>query len=234
MDQLFTVQRELPVAAADRLRQMIVENNMQPGDRFPSESKLISMFGVSRSTVREAVKLLIADNVVEIRRGNGTFIASRPGVGKDPLGLHFADRNNLLQGLLETRLLLEPPVARLAAMRATMRDIAMLGETLEQMHTAHNPKAVHAELDIRFHSAVAQCTQNEVLYRFLPIVCESIREGYFETVAIDGSQDRALISHNNIFEAIKNRNPDRAQAETEQHILMTAKDAKIDLGGILK
>lgn len=234
MDQLIAVQKELPATAADRLRTMIVEQNMQPGDRFPSESELTSLFGVGRSTVREAIKLLIADNVVEIRRGNGTFIANRPGVGRDPLGLHFADQNKLLQNLLETRLILEPPLARLAALRATSRDIGMLAEVLEQMHTTLDPKEMHAELDIKFHSAVAQCTQNEVLHRFLPIVCESIREGYYETVTIEGSHQRALVCHQRIFEAIKNHDPDLAQQATEQHILMTAKDAKLDLGGKLK
>lgn len=234
MSEHFAAQKELPARAADRLREIIIGSNMQPGDRFPSESELISMFGVSRSTIREAVKLLVAENVVEIRRGKGTFITRRPGVGKDPLGLHFADQHKLLQNLLETRMIIEPQVAYLAAQRATDRDIAMLEHVVQQLRDAPDPKAVHASLDIKFHSIVAQCTQNEVLHRFLPIICESIREGYYETVTIQGSQERAMESHIKILNAIKNRLPDVAKRETEKHISLTARDAKLNLGGETK
>lgn len=223
--------KELPAIAAERLRKIIIKKNMQPGDRFPSESELISLFGVSRSTIREAIKLLVAENVVEIRRGRGTFITRRPGLSKDPLGLHFADQHKLLQNLLETRMIIEPQVAYLAAQRATSRDIDMLERVVQQMQDAPDPKAVHAALDIQFHSLVAQCTQNEVLHRFLPIICESIREGYYETVTIEGSQERAMDSHLNILNAIKNRLPDVAKRETEKHITLTARDAKLNLGG---
>ncbi len=231
MTEHIAAQKELPARAADRLREIIIKSNMQPGDRFPSESELISMFGVSRSTIREAVKLLVAENVVEIRRGKGTYITRRPGVGKDPLGLHFADQHKLLQNLLETRMIIEPQVAYLAAQRATERDIAMLENVVQQLLDAPDPKAVHASLDIKFHSIVAQCTQNEVLHRFLPIICESIREGYYETVTIQGSQERAMESHIKILNAIKNRLPDVAKRETEKHISLTARDAKLNLGG---
>ncbi len=231
MTEHIAAQKELPARAADRLREIIINSNMQPGDRFPSESELINMFGVSRSTIREAVKLLVAENVVEIRRGKGTFITRRPGVGKDPLGLHFADQHKLLQNLLETRMIIEPQVAYLAAQRATERDITMLEQVVQQMRDAPDPKAVHASLDIKFHSIVAQCTQNEVLHRFLPIICESIREGYYETVTIQGSQERAMESHIKILSAIKNRLPDVAKRETEKHISLTARDAKLNLGG---
>lgn len=225
--------KELPAIAAERLRKMIIDKNMRPGDRFPSESELIDLYGVSRSTIREAIKLLVAENVVEIRRGRGTFITRKPGLSKDPLGLHFTDQHKLLQNLLETRKIIEPPIAYLAAQRATERDIHMLEQVIDKMQNAPDPKAVHAQLDIQFHSIVAQCTQNEVLHRFLPIICESIREGYYETVTIKGSQQRAMDSHIKILDAIKHRLPDVAKRETEQHIVLTANDAKLNLGGKL-
>ncbi len=175
--------------------------------------------------------MLVAENVVEIQRGKGTFISRQPGVAKDPLGLHFADQNKLLFNLLETRLIIEPQVAYLAAQRATKKDIQMLKIIVREFECDSDPKANHAKLDIKFHTAVAQCTQNDVLHRFLPVICESIREGYYETVTIEGSQQRALKSHISIFEAIKNRLPEIAKSETEKHILQTAKDAKLKLGG---
>ncbi|MEM1485985.1 FadR/GntR family transcriptional regulator [Oscillospiraceae bacterium PP1C4] len=231
MNELISVQRELPRIAAKRLREIIVDNNMQPGDRFPSESELISMFGVSRSTIREAMKLLVAENIVDIQRGKGTFIAAQPGVVKDPLGLHFSDQQKLLQNLLETRLIIEPQIAYLATQRATQENIKALEHIVQDFKVMPDLRAQHITVDINFHTAVAQCTQNDVLHRFLPVICESIHEGYYETVTIEGSQQRALECHINIFEAIKNRLPEIARSETEKHILQTAKDAKLTLGG---
>lgn len=236
MNERISLQQELPTTAANRLREMIVAQSMQPGDRFLSESELINLFGVGRSTIREAIKLLVAENIVEIQRGKGTFITANPGVGRDPLGLHFADQHKLLQNLLETRMLVEPQVAFLAAQRATEENIRVLGEIIREFQALTNLKAQHITYDIRFHTAVAQCTQNEVLHRFLPVICESIYEGYHETVTVEGSQERALLCHIRIFEAIRDRAPDQAKHEIEKHILQTAKDAKlkIDIGGVAK
>ena len=100
MSEILTVTKELSDIAAKRLREMIIQKQMKSGDRLPSESELGEMFGVSRSTVREAIKLLIAENVVEIQRGKGTFVTLHPGVSKDPLGLEFANQKKLLDNLM--------------------------------------------------------------------------------------------------------------------------------------
>lgn len=231
MNEDFIASRELPAKAAARMREIIISNNMQPGDRFASESELVAMFGVGRSTIREAIKILIAENVVETQRGKGTFISRRTGVVKDPLGLDFTDQKKLLLNLLETRMLIEPQIAYLAAQRATGQNIRKLEEIMLTFEK-DGSKEHHANLDIKFHTAVAKCTQNDVLHRFLPIICESIREGYYETVTIEGSQKRAYESHKNILAAIIRKDPETAKRETENHIVQTAKDANINLGGI--
>lgn len=230
MSEILTVPRELSVTAAKRLREMIVENKMQSGDRLPSESELGEMFGVSRSTVREAIKLLIAENVVEIQRGKGTFITMRPGVGKDPLGLEFANQKKLLRNLLETRMMIEPQIAALAAQRAKQENIDQLAQIIEQIKAAGSDKGNHTPYDVAFHRAVAECTQNDVLYRILPIICESIQEGYFKTANVPGSYERAIQSHINIFQAIVNKDPEAAKNETEKHLRQTMEDVNV-IGG---
>lgn len=212
--------------AADELRQMIREKKLQPGDKLPSESELVEIFGVGRSTVREAVKLLIAENVVAIERGKGTFITQTPGLGKDPLGLDYVDQKNLLRDLLETRLLVEPPAAALAAQRARPKDIEAMHDLLY-----NSPDSENIEQDALFHTLVAECTHNQVFKRILPIINESIREGFHETATVDGSQQRAIRSHKKIFEAIKNRDTVAARRETEEHILSTARDANLNITG---
>lgn len=222
---------ELPVIAANRLREMIAVRDMKPGDRFPSELELVEMFGVGRSTVREAIKLLTAENIVEIHRGKGTFITANPGMVKDPLGLNFTNQKRLLKNLMETRMMIEPQIAYLAAQRAKAENIQKISEIMQKMHDANNLKIDYTQYDVAFHTAVAECTQNDVLHRILPIICESIREGYLETVNVEGSFQRAIISHNSIYEAIQKGEAELAKFETEKHLRQTLKDSKL-LGGI--
>lgn len=229
MSEILIARQELSAMAAKRLRAMIIEKGMQSGDRLPSESELGIMFGVSRSTVREAIKLLIAENVVEIQRGKGTFITMQPGISKDPLGLEFTNQEKLLSNLMETRMMIEPQIAFLAAQRASQENIEQLAKIIEKMQAAGSNKGNHTPFDVAFHEAVAECTQNDILHRILPIICESIQEGYSKTSNVPGSYERAIESHSNIYLAIVNRDPEAAKSETEKHIKQTMEDINVKL-----
>lgn len=224
MNHILVSNEELSSVAAKKLREMIIEKGMQPGDRLPTENELGIMFGVSRSTVREAIKILTAENVVQIQRGRGTFIAMRPGITKDPLGLEFTNQTKLLDNLLETRMMIEPQIAYLAAQRATSGNIDHLAQIIEKVKLAGNGKADHTPYDIAFHTAVAECTQNDVLHRILPIICESIQQGYFMTANVPGSYERAIQSHINIFRSIVDKDSENAKNETEKHLRQTIDD----------
>jgi len=227
MSEILIRHKELSVAVAKRLREMIIENGMQPGHRLSNETDLAIMFGVSRSTVREAIKLLTAENVVEIQRGRGTFITLQPGLVKDPLGLDFTNQAKLLDNLLEARMMIEPEIAFLAAERANQENIVQLADIIAKVEAEGNKKGSRLPHDVAFHTAVAECSQNDVLHRILPIICESIHEGYFITANVLGSYERAIQSHISIFEAIKEKNSEKAKLETEKHIRQTMEDAKL-------
>lgn len=220
----------LPQVTAQKVKEMIREQNMQPGDRLPSEGELAEMFSVSRSTVREAMKYLKAENVIEINRGSGTFVSHRMGVGEDPLGLTFVNQPKLLQQLFEVRLLIEPQVAALAAERATQEKLTVLERIVHDMSQLDHHDEQTAVLDLAFHKAVADCTGNVVLYRVVPIVQETIVKGYPETVLVSGSYRRAKRSHQAMYEAIKNRDSLTARYVTERHIWETLNDIK-EIGG---
>lgn len=231
MSEILTVKQELSAAAANKLSEMIISKGLKPGDRLPSESELGKLFGVSRSTIREAVKLLIAENVVEIRRGKGTYVTKQTGVAKDPLGLEFANQTSLLNNLMETRMMIEPQIAFLAAQRATQENIKKLDDIIRKMQEAGSGKSNHAPYDVAFHTAVAECTQNDVLYRILPIICESIQKGYYKTVGVPGSYERSIESHIKIYQAIVHKDSQTAKNETEKHLKQTQEDFNIFLGG---
>ena len=226
--------QDLHKATAGHLRELIASKQLRPGDRVPTENEMVEMFGVGRSTIREAVKLLIAENVVEIQRGRGTYVSAKPGLSEDPLGLSFTDQDKLLKNLFETRLIIEPQIAWFAAKRATTSDILYFENIMEkfyesELHPEKDP-IKFSELDIEFHTQIAYCTHNEVLCRFLPSVCESIYKSLVKTSERGTTnQTHALNSHIKIFKAIKNKRPDLAKNEMESHILQTMEDAKIVL-----
>ena len=216
----------LPVITAQKVKDMIRDNQMKPGDRLPSEGELTEMFSVSRSTVREAMKYLKAENVIEIIRGNGTFVSDRMGVGEDPLGLSFVNQTKLLQDLFEVRLLIEPQVAMLAAERADAQRLEALEAIVREMQKLATNDSTATELDLKFHKAMAECTGNDVLYRVVPIVNETIVRGRRETLQVSGSYERAKRSHAVIYKAIKDRDLMTARYATERHIWETLNDIK--------
>lgn len=223
--------RELSEQTAVRLRGMIREKQMRPGDRFPSERELIEQFGVGRSTIREAIKVLVAENLLEIRRGTGTFISQTMGIAKDPLGLQFTPEKTLLQNLFEARFIIEPQIAALAARRATPEDLDRLERALIQ-HLSCEDESRHAALDVEFHTALARCCHNDVLQRFLPVVIEAIAEGRSQTAAVPGTWDNAKAWHREIFLSVQRGADKDAQEQMLKHLMQTAKEANIThLGG---
>lgn len=224
MSEILTSRKELSAEVAKRLRELIVMQHRKTGDRFPNEAELGKMFGVSRSTVREAVKLLIAENVVEIRRGKGTFVTMQPGVGSDALGLEFADRSRLLDNLMETRMMIEPQIAALAAQRADKENLDKLAHIIREICETGSEENSRTRLDVAFHTAVAECTKNDVLYRIVPIICESIYRGYLKTANVPGSYERATQCHINIYHAICAGDSETAKQEAGKHILQTQQD----------
>ena len=110
---------------ADDIVRTIIGKELKPGDKLPNEFELAAKLGVGRSTVREAIKALVSRNVVEIRRGAGTFVSDRSGVSEDPLGLQFlGDTARVATDLLELRFMMEPRLASLAAGNSTPEQIA--------------------------------------------------------------------------------------------------------------
>jgi GntR family transcriptional regulator, transcriptional repressor for pyruvate dehydrogenase complex len=214
----------LSLLTAEKVRGIIIENNMKPGDKLPSESELIELFKVSRPTIREAMKILSAENIIEIQQGRGTFVSKKTGINGDPLGLNFADQKNLLKNLLEARLMIEPSITLLAAQRVTESDVIHLENIIKKMEELHINDMNSAELDLEFHTVIAKATGNDVLYRVVPIINESIMKSYGETVNNKESFERAFESHVRIFNAIKNKDFLTAKYESERHIRKTLED----------
>lgn len=217
----------LSYEVANKITQMIHEKKLEPGSKLPNEMELSEIMNVSRSTVREAIKSLVSNNIVEIVRGKGTFITEKPGLVSDPLGVSFIYDKNLLFSLFETRILIEPKVAYLAAKRVEPSDVDKLHKIHYQMKEVVASKKNHKNIDIEFHTAIARATKNPIIERIVPIIIESIVKGYYETVNVPGSVEKASSSHEKILMAIEEQDSARAEKEMKAHLEETLKDIGI-------
>ena len=153
-------------------------------------------------------------------------MSAGPGIGEDPLGLHFTNQEKLIQNLFETRMLIEPQIAGLACQRATPQDVRNLQLLVTEMDRSEVNSPASAELAVQFHTAVAECTHNEVLIRVVPIIIESIRRSHVETHDDPESFKRAKRSHAGICKAIAEGDFMEAKFQAERHVWETLNDVK--------
>lgn len=194
-------EKTLPERAADKIIDMIVENALKPGDRLPTELELLQYLNVGRSTVREAIKLLVSQNIIEVRRGSGTFVREQTGGMDDPLGFRFVqDKLKLGLDLYEIRIMIEPDMAALAAERATREDLEQLREACLKVEELILQGKDYAQWDIRFHTVLAQCTGNSVVHALVPIFTQAVP--FFIDITRKGLLKQTIDSHRDILEAV--------------------------------
>ena len=159
----------------DQLLMYIQEENIAIGSKLPSEYKLAELFGVGRSTIREAVKSLVTKGILEVKRGSGTFVTSTKRVVDDPLGFaQFEDKYRLAMELFEVRILLEPEVAVVACRNATEDDKKHIKELCDEVERLYLEGKNHIQKDMEFHEAIAKCSGNRVVEVLIPVILTAI------------------------------------------------------------
>lgn len=155
----------------DELMNYILQEHMGVGKKIPNEHDLGEKFGVGRSTVREAVKALVSKGVLEVRRGDGTYVINTSPIQNDPLGLsRYEDKYKLAIELLEVRLMIEPEIAALAALYATEQEKIRIRELCHEVEQLYQSGVNHLKRDVEFHEYIAGCSRNRVVETLIPIV----------------------------------------------------------------
>lgn len=184
---------------------------------MPSEQELMKELNVGRGTIREAIKSLVSRNIVEIRRGVGTFVAKNTGVVEDPLGFSFIDnKKKLVKDSMDVRLLLEPSIARWAARNATDSEILEIIELSKKIETAILNDENYSDLDVEFHTKIANSSRNLVVENLIPILNTNIRSLIDVTHAV--LKEYTILSHKKIANAIKERDEEMAEQLMREHI----------------
>lgn len=209
--------RPLPQVIADKIIDLIESKELLPGQKLPSEQELMRELNVGRGTIREAIKSLVSRNIVEIRRGVGTFVAEKTGVVEDPLGFSFIDnKNKLVKDSMDVRLLLEPSIAKWAARNATDSEILEIIELSHKIEMAILNDEDYSDLDVEFHTKIAISSRNLVVKNLIPILNMNIRSLIDVTHAV--LKEHTILSHKKIANAIKERNEEMAEQSMKEHI----------------
>ncbi|GHT84467.1 GntR family transcriptional regulator [Spirochaetia bacterium] len=202
---------------ADQIHQLILERHLAAGEKIPNEFELADQFHVGRGTVREAVKLLISRNVLEIHRGKGTFVCENPGLVDDPLGFAYTENKiRLVADLVTIRYILEPEICALAAAHASDIEIAEMKKIAKTIEELANEGRDFSNDDVRFHILLAQCSQNMVMPNLIPVIHygidlynHSLKQ--YETL-------KALSFHFAIISAIEAHDPAAAKQAMQDHL----------------
>lgn len=204
--------------AVDELLRLIRERGYRAGEKLPNEYELSAQLGVSRNTIREAVRVLVSRNILDIRQGAGTFVSPKMGVADDPLGFSLMeDRRKLVEDLIQIRCIIEPQIAALAAQNATPEDISVLGDLCDQVESLIRNHQDFMEKDVEFHTQLAACSRNMVMFNLIPVICEGIT--LFATTVIEPEFEQTVKSHREVFEAVRERRAADAQQAMLFHLL---------------
>ena len=214
---------------AHELERRILEGALKPGDRLQPERELAVELDVSRPSLREAIQKLVSKGLLHSRQGGGTWVTDRLDAGfTDPWGEMLRQHPNLQADLLEFRGMLESEAAALAARRATDADLARIGEAYAKVEAlfAQGPSATvfeeQVKADLAFHQVIAEAAHN-VMFGHLTaslfrVTHENIDLNLRHLRRLDNDWLELRDQHAAIWNAVKSRNPQAAQAAVRRHI----------------
>jgi GntR family transcriptional repressor for pyruvate dehydrogenase complex len=201
-----------------QIRRHVVDGRLQPGDRLPSERVLSVRFRVSRASVREAIRALESMGLVQILSGDGTYIASGLDVLLGAWRSSTPQKKDALRDAFEARKIIEPKIAALAASRATEAEIRRMEATLAQQAREVADGQTGVESDSAFHSLLAYSTKNHLLLKLNESIVDGLRETRERSLHAPGRPSRSLAGHRTILDAVRARDPGRAQMAMLRHL----------------
>lgn len=202
-----------------QVRHLIITGQLQDGDMLPSEDELSRNIGVSRPTVREGLRVLGLMGLVETKRGRGTCVrvSNREAITRK-MNEALNDLQKDILYVLEIDRLYEPSIAKVAAFKATDRDLEKLEANLKQMEKALSNGENGQDETIAFHKCLVDILDNPVLESIFEILNNTQKETRSVGMAIQGVPEQILKQHYDIYEAIKNKEPEKAYCYMEKHL----------------
>lgn len=210
---------KLAESVAEQLLAEIRGKGLAPGTRIPSERELMNALGVGRSTIREAINGLAMLGVLEIRHGQGAFVADPSAGASLPRAIQAALSRGVTVDLFEARELVEVHTARLAATRRTAADLQQLQQTLDEHERAIADGKSTVEPSVNFHTQLADAAHSEVLASFVRSFDAVLTERGIELDRQAGFRTWELEQHRRIFQAVRDGAPEVAAERMREHLV---------------
>lgn len=206
------------------LHEYIIDGNIKPGTELAPERELAGLLGVSRFSLREALRAAQAQGLIEIRQGRRPRVTAPSGVAAAAVvGITLRRTKNSLLQLVAARELLESHIASLAASAISSADIMRMETTVSEMEKNPDDLAFCAEKDIEFHDILLKASGNVVFEIMLSPVAELLRESREHTFGLRGTT-RAIEGHTSILASLKARDCEGAALAMRKHLEMAEED----------
>src|SRR5579863_1172607 len=213
---------------AEQIEKRILNGELRSGDRLPTERDLAEQFHVSRTAVREAMKILAQKGLVDMRPGRGTIVIDGSHAAmQDSIGLVMRLKLGEVGGsnsLVEVREILETEIAALAAARATEKEVAAMREAVKMMDESLEDADAYIAADNRFHEALAQATQNALIIILVNSIVNLLSEQRKQVFDIEGGPQRGQVHHRRILESVIRGDPEAARAAMSSHLRQVRED----------
>lgn len=203
----------------ERIVNYIKQQTLNIGDKLPNEYTLAESLEVGRSTLREAIKVLVSQGILEVQHGSGTYITSlEPVSDLSLLMTEGEDSLKVAMDMFEVRLLIEPRMAALAAQNITDEESAVLGSIARAIEAdIESDDEFHRNLDMQFHSAIAEASGNIAMKELVPVIIQSITL-YNEYFTDEKSKRETIRAHKRIVDAIRDRKSVAAFDAMRMHV----------------
>ena len=220
------------------LTHMIEKEKLTPGDRFHSENDLTRILGVSRSSIREAIRLLEVSGIVKVHQGKGIFIADQAQTSQEAFSNWLQENEASLTEVFEMRVIIDSKAAAYAARNADRADIEKLEEICRLFSSKaenENP-AEMIRIDEDFHLQLARSTKNRTLYMIMKTMTQSLADGWVSSLNVPGRIKKSVNEHRAIVDAIRKRDATLAERTMTEHLDNALKDIRLSMdkkhGGI--
>jgi GntR family transcriptional regulator, transcriptional repressor for pyruvate dehydrogenase complex len=203
---------------AKQLQTRII-NHLKPGDMLPPERELVHRFGVSRGSIRDAIRSLEAVGLLEPRQGVGTVVREVPEDALvSPMASVLLKKRKVISELLEVRNIIEPALARRAALYASPEQIAEMQATLSRQEEKVRRGQPATDEDSAFHYTLALAADNSRMMKLVQVLMDLLRETRERSLEGDGRAQRSLAGHHRILAALQSRDASAAEEAMLRHL----------------
>src|SRR5699024_820839 len=199
------------------------------GDKLPNEIELSEELSISRTTLREAIRILVTNGILEIKRGRGTFVKKDFNVSHTMQSLNNLSNARInAKDLYEMRLIFEPEAAYYATIRATDAELQRILEYGQQIEQKIKLGKDRTDVEQKFHKSISKATHNECMDKLMHVIFQAIEKGVMLSRKNKRVVKDTISDHKMIMEFMEARNPEGARSAMNIHILHAMKDLGIE------